>query len=108
MKLFTSDAEVISIGMDYLYFVSPFYVVFTAMFTIGGVMRGAGDTMIPMLITFVALWVVRIPLCYYLSIDYGVIGIWWGIPMAWFAGAVLSFIYYLTGKWKSKSLVKPA
>jgi len=106
MRLFTSDAEVIAIGMDYLYIVSPFYVVFTVMFTIGGVMRGAGDTMIPMLITFIALWVVRIPLCYYLSLDMGVIGIWWGIPVAWFTGALLSFIYYLTGKWKTKSLVK--
>ncbi len=106
MRLFTNDPEVISIGMDYLYIVSPFYVVFTIMFTIGGVMRGAGDTMIPMLITFIALWVVRIPLCYYLSLDMGVLGIWWGIPMAWFTGALLSFIYYLTGKWKSKTLVK--
>jgi putative MATE family efflux protein len=106
MRLFTDDPEVISIGMDYLYLVSPFYVVFTAMFTIGGVMRGAGDTIIPMIITFVALWVVRIPLCYYLSLDMGVIGIWWGIPGAWLAGAILSFIYYLTGKWKTKALVK--
>lgn len=106
MRLFTNDAEVITIGMDYLYIVSPFYVVFTVMFTIGGVMRGAGDTMIPMLITFIALWVVRIPLCYYLSLDMGILGIWWGIPMAWFTGALLSFIYYLTGRWKSKSLVK--
>ncbi|MEN8225075.1 MAG: MATE family efflux transporter [Bacteroidota bacterium] len=106
LKLFTNDAEVISIGMDYLYTVSPFYVVFTAMFTIGGVMRGAGDTMIPMLITFIALWVVRIPLCYYLSSDMGVSGIWWGVPGAWLTGALLSFIYYLSGKWKSKALIK--
>jgi len=106
MRLFTNDAEVIAIGKEYLYTVSPFYVVFTAMFTIGGVMRGAGDTMIPMLITFIALWIVRIPLCYYLSIDMGILGIWWGIPMAWFTGALLSYIYYLTGRWKTKALVK--
>ena len=106
MKLFTNDPEVITIGMEYLYIVSPFYVVFTAMFTIGGVMRGAGDTLIPMLITFIALWVIRIPLCYYMSQEMGVTGIWWGIPVAWFTGALLSFIYYLTGKWKAKALVK--
>jgi putative MATE family efflux protein len=106
MRLFTSDQEVIAIGVEYLYIVSPFYVVFTAMFTVGGVMRGAGDTMIPMLITFIALWVVRIPLCYYLSLDMGVTGIWWGIPGAWLTGLVLSFIYYLTGRWKAKALVK--
>ena len=91
--------------MNYLYIVSPFYVIFTTMFTIGGVMRGAGDTFIPMLITFIALWVVRIPLCYFLSIDLGVNGIWWGVPGAWLTGALLSYIYYLTGRWKSKALV---
>ncbi len=106
MRLFTNDPDVIRIGMEYLYIVSPFYIVFTAMFTVGGVMRGAGDTLIPMLITFTALWVVRIPLCYYLSLDLGVNGIWWGIPGAWFTGALLSFIYYMTGKWKSKALVR--
>lgn len=107
MRLFTSDEEVIRLGTEYLHIVSPFYVIFTAMFTVGGVMRGAGDTMIPMLITFIALWVVRIPLCYFLSLDLGVIGIWWGIPGAWLTGAFLSFMYYLTGRWKSKTLVKP-
>jgi putative MATE family efflux protein len=106
MRLFTSDPEVIRTGTEYLYIVSPFYVVFTAMFTIGGVMRGAGDTLIPMLITFIALWVIRIPLCYYLSLDMGVTGIWWGIPGAWFTGALLSYIYYLTGRWKTKMLVR--
>lgn len=105
MRLFTSDEEVIRIGTEYLYIISPFYVVFTAMFTIGGVMRGAGDTLIPMLITFIALWVVRIPLCYFLSEHLGVTGIWWGIPGAWLTGALLSFLYYLTGRWKSKALV---
>lgn len=106
MRLFTSDEIVIALGMKYLYIVSPFYVVFTAMFTIGGVMRGAGATMIPMLITFIALWVVRVPLCVYLSEEMGVTGIWWGIPMAWFTGAILSYFYYLSGKWKSKGVVK--
>jgi putative MATE family efflux protein len=106
MRLFTNDPVVIELGKQYLFIISPFYVVFTAMFTIGGVMRGAGDTIIPMLITFIALWVVRIPLCYYLSQDMGITGIWWGIPMAWFTGALLSFIYYKTGRWKRKALVK--
>lgn len=106
MRLFTDDPVVVELGKEYLFIISPFYVVFTAMFTIGGVMRGAGDTIIPMLITFIALWVVRIPLCYYLSQDMGITGIWWGIPMAWLTGVLLSFIYYKTGRWKRKALVK--
>lgn len=106
MRMFTDDPVVVELGKEYLFIISPFYVIFTTMFTIGGVMRGAGDTLIPMLITFIALWVVRIPLCYYLSHDMGITGIWWGIPMAWLTGAFLSFIYYMTGRWKSKALVR--
>jgi putative MATE family efflux protein len=106
MRMFTDDPTVVELGKEYLFIVSPFYIIFTAMFTIGGVMRGAGDTMIPMLITFIALWIFRIPVCYFLSQNIGVTGIWWGIPLAWFMGALLSYIYYTTGRWKSKALVK--
>lgn len=106
MGLFTSDIGVIEIGVQYLRIVSVFYIAFTAMFTIGAVMRGAGDTLVPMIITFIALWVVRIPLCYFLSLKMGAIGIWWGIPIAWIFGMIFSYLYYLTGRWKSKVLLK--
>ncbi len=106
MQMFTSDENVIIIGIEYLQIVSFFYVTFTAMFTIGAVMRGAGDTLIPMFITLFALWVVRIPLCYYLSLYMGPKGIWWGIPIAWIVGMTLSYLYYLTGKWKTKVVIR--
>ncbi|MBU2652202.1 MAG: MATE family efflux transporter [Bacteroidetes bacterium] len=106
ISLFTSDPEVIEIGAKYLQIVSPFYIVFTTMFVVGGVMRGAGDTLIPMIITFFALWVVRIPACYLLAQKLGATGIWWGIPMAWVIGLILSYSYYRTGKWKSRVIVK--
>ena len=105
MRLFTNDAEVIAIGKDYLQIVTGFYIVFSSMFVVGGVMRGAGDTFIPMLITFFALWVVRIPLGYYLSEHMGYHGIWWCIPIAWVVGLAMSFAYYLTGRWKKKVVV---
>ncbi len=104
MRLFTNEPSVIEIGVQYLKIVSFFYIVFTTMFTIGGVMRGAGDTLIPMIITFVALWLVRIPLCYFLAQKMGVVGIWWGIPIAWFFGMSFSYFYYLTGRWKTKTV----
>ncbi len=105
MQLFTSDENVIAIGIEYLQIVSFFYIAFTTMFTVGAVMRGAGDTLVPMFITFFALWVVRIPVCYYLSEQMGAVGIWWGIPIAWIVGMSLSYLYYLTGRWKTKSVV---
>jgi putative MATE family efflux protein len=106
MRLFTNDADVIEIGKGYLQIVTGFYIVFSSMFIVGGVMRGAGDTFIPMLITFFALWVVRIPAGYYMGEHFGVAGIWWAIPVAWVIGLSMSYTYYLSGRWKRKSIVK--
>ncbi|MDD4087437.1 MAG: MATE family efflux transporter [Bacteroidales bacterium] len=107
MQLFTTDMEVVEAGKDYLYIVSAFYLLFSAMFVMNGVLRGAGDTLIPMFITLFALWVIRIPASWFLAQHFGPKGIWWGIPVAWGIGAVFSFIYYRTGHWKMKSVVNP-
>ena len=89
------------------------------MFVYGGVMRGAGDTLIPMFITLFSLWIVRIPAAVFLSQEtieifgltikgagMGQSGIWWSIPSGWGIGLVLSYIYYRTGRWKRKGVIK--
>jgi len=106
MNLFTNDREVIRLGNQYLTIVSSFYLTFTLMFIYNGVMRGAGDTLVPMFITILSLWLIRIPMAWFLSRVIGVEGIWWSIPAGWIVGLALSFIYYKSGRWKTKAVVK--
>ncbi|MEX0981486.1 MAG: MATE family efflux transporter [Bacteroidales bacterium] len=106
MGWFTQDTEVIKIGGNYLTIVTSFYLVFTSMFIFGSVMRGAGDTLIPMFITLFSLWLVRIPAAFILSNKFGDTGIWWSIPTGWTMGLILTLIYYSMGRWKSKVVVK--
>jgi Na+-driven multidrug efflux pump len=106
VSLFTNDPEVVHIGKDYLYIVSPFYVVFASLFVMMGLLRGAGDTITSMIITIISLWLIRIPASYLLSVKFGTIGIWWGIPVAWIIGLTFSYFYYKTGRWKKKAIVK--
>jgi putative MATE family efflux protein len=106
MSFFTKDREVIRLGDQYLTIVSSFYIIFTLMFIFNGIMRGAGDTLIPMFFSLISLWIIRIPLAWFLSRRLGATGIWWAIPVGWFIGLSLSFIYYKTGRWKTKSVVK--
>ena len=106
MKAFTPDTDVINIGKEYLYVVSAFYIIFTTMFINMGVIRGAGDTIIPMFISLFSLWLVRIPLAWIMSKSFSYHGIWWAIPIAWLSGMILTYIYYRSGKWKNKSVVK--
>lgn len=106
MRAFTNDANVIEIGHDYLTIVSLFYILFAIMFIFTGVMRGAGDTFIPMLITLLSLWLVRIPFAYFLSGRMGSeAGIWWSFPVGWGVGLILAWAYYSTGNWKKKVIV---
>ncbi|MDI3520334.1 MAG: hypothetical protein PWQ06_1207 [Anaerophaga sp.] len=104
MSLFTDNKEVIKYGKDYLVIISSFYPVFATMFTMHGTLRGAGDTLIPMFITMISLWIVRIPLAAYLSAQIGVVGIWWAIPCGWSIGLIGTISYYLSGKWKNKGV----
>ena len=106
MKLFSNDAAVIAVGREYLITVSLFYLLFSTMFVFNGLLRGAGATLIPMFITLFSLWLVRIPLAVFLSKYMGEQGIWWAIPIAWFFGALGAFIYFRSGKWKNKGVVK--
>ncbi len=106
MRLFTNDTEVVRLGDQYLTIVSLFYVLFTLMFIYNGIMRGAGDTLLPMFFTLFSLWMIRIPVAYFLSAEIGPAGIWWSIPASWLIGLALSFGYYKSGRWKRKAVVK--
>lgn len=108
MSLFTQDPEVIKIGQDYLVIVSSFYLLFSIMFSFTGFLRGAGATLIPMITTFTALYLIRIPAATLLSGIIGVNGIWWAEPMGTFVGMLILLIYYRSGKWKGKGVVKNA
>jgi putative MATE family efflux protein len=99
MFIFTDDADVIRIGGEYLRIVSLGYALQTLMFCFSGVIRGAGATMFTMLMTLLAMWVVRIPVALVLSRFWGTHGIWWAIVIGFSAGMTGTVLYYFFGKW---------
>jgi Na+-driven multidrug efflux pump len=107
LQIFTSDADVLSIGSVYLRIVGLSYIPFSLMFVANGILRGAGDTFPTMVFSFVSLWLIRIPLARYLSSleSLGVNGIWIAISTSSFISMMLSQTYYMLGRWKKKKLV---
>jgi len=108
MMMFTNDPAVIEIGQNYLRIIGSFYTLFSVMFVFTGLLRGAGDTLVPMFISLFSLWLVRIPVAYLLSSNpkIGMNGIWWSIPIAWGAGLIVYYWYYRLGRWKTKGVIK--
>jgi len=108
LRIFTVSPEVLVQGSTYLRTVSLGYVPMAIMFTVNGVMRGAGDTFPTMVISVSTLWLIRVPLARYLSAlpALGSNGIWWAVVASSAAGTMLSCAYYLSGRWKKRSVLR--
>lgn len=105
---FTTDADVLEAGTLYLFYIAFSYIPLSLMFTLGGVFRGAGDTMANMIITLISLWLIRVPLAAYLSKQpaLGIRGIWIAMTASPYVGLALNYFYYRWGKWRNAAVVK--
>ena len=102
MRIFTKDIDVVAIGKEYLLIIGGFFIVHGALNVYNGALRGAGDTLFPMITSLVCLWLIRIPLTYYLSSWLGRNGIWWAIGISITIGLIVTFVYYKMGFWKRR------
>lgn len=102
MRIFAKDIDVVAIGKEYLLIIGGFFIVHGALNVYNGALRGAGDTLFPMITSLVCLWLIRIPLAYYLSSWLGRNGIWWAIGISITIGLIVTFVYYKMGFWKRR------
>ncbi len=107
INIFTLDQKVITIGGQYLLIVASSYFLLAAMFVTNGVIRGAGATFAGMAFTIFSLLIIRLPVAYLLSGKIGLTGLWISFPASWASGFLLSFYYYISGKWKEKKIAQP-
>ncbi|MVO99039.1 MATE family efflux transporter [Paenibacillus lutrae] len=105
LGLFLPEGRAIEIGMTINTITLWSFVIFGITFVVSGVVRSTGAVMVPLLITFLALWCMRIPLSYYLADSYGLDAVWWSFPIGFTAGSLLSVAYYFWGNWKKASML---
>ncbi|MGQ9473821.1 MAG: MATE family efflux transporter [Candidatus Caldatribacteriaceae bacterium] len=110
IHIFTTDPQVLELGIVYLRIASFSYLPLALMFAYNGFLRGAGDTFQAMLNTILTLWIVRIPLAKILSSlpQLQERGIWISQIIGPTAGFLIAYGYYLTGRWQNKILVRPS
>lgn len=105
LGLFSDTGNVQTIGTSYLKVAGIFWFLFAVMNIYTSFFRALGHTFVPMIISFVALLLIRLPLSYILSIRFGTDGIWYGAPISWFIGVAIYLIYYKKSNWlKAKPL----
>ncbi len=64
VAFFSGTPEVVHAGAVYLRCIMPFYVMFAVMFCLNNAMRGAGDSVFPMVDVILSLILVRVPAVY--------------------------------------------
>ena len=105
MRMFSPSDPVIAAGMAYLYRILPFHWLLAILFVINGVMRGAGEMIMPVISTTISLLLARVPSAYLIAHYIGRDNIYFSFPIGWALGLVLALTYYLSGRWKRKSIV---
>ena len=94
-----SSSGVIDVGRQYLFVVTPFYIVVCIKFVCDSVLRGAG-AMRPFMITTFSDLIIRVVLSIVLFHVWRELGIWLSWPIGWFLGSGLSVLFYKTGAWR--------
>lgn len=100
--IFTTDPEVLGIGVDALRTLSYGYVFYAwGMATVQG-FNGAGDTRTPTWIHFVAFWMVEIPLAWTLAkhFEMGPPGVFWSVCLSESLLALIAIAMFRRGGWK--------
>lgn len=113
LGVFSNNAAVIDVGYGMMAILAIGYIAFSQSQTYGGILRGAGDTMPALWISIITTVFLRVPLAYlaaYLSRSAE-----WpnGHPYSlsisllasWLVGALLTWLWYKKGSWRSKSVV---
>lgn len=114
LGFFTENETVIALGTRQIRILAVGYIAVGLYQVFTGIMRGAGDTMPAMWISFITTVVIRTPLAYILaaltkSEEYPAgnpVSIFVSLLVSWILSAIISYIWYRTGKWKEKAIVK--
>jgi multidrug resistance protein, MATE family len=90
-SIYTSDPAVLALGAVLIRIAGVFQVFDGLQVVCAGILRGVGDTRVPMVLGLVGFWAVGIPISAYLGLATaaGAVGLWWGIVAGLAAVALL-------------------
>ena len=100
LGIFSTDEVVLALGLQYTFFLVPTYFNFTGTELLGGVIKGAGNSFVPMLITGVSAFAIRSLWAMFAPMIWpGMNTIMLSYPISWSVSTVLFIIYYNFGSW---------
>jgi len=106
IRIFSPDPELIEMTSTFLRIAVASFLALGFSSIFEQCLSGAGDTLPPMLIDMLNIWLVTLPLAYFLPLatNLGVYGVRWAIVVGSITAAVAFVIYFQLGRWKRKKV----
>lgn len=100
--LLPSQPEVAKIASHYIMFIAATEIFFAYGMVMVGGMQGAGDTLTPLLLTVISMWIIRVPLAAFLvfGMKMGADGCWLSMSATQLVQGILAMLLFGMGRWK--------
>jgi putative MATE family efflux protein len=107
LKESAQSVQVLNYVRGYYHWMAFIFPCYAVIFSIQGVLRSAGDTMALLVLSFLAMFVIRIPLAYVLAGPGGLRqdGIWIAMVTSSALAVVLNWLYYRKGTWQNRRIL---
>ena len=104
IRIFSTETGLVEIASTFIRIEAAGYLVMGFVAVLPMCISGAGDTLPPMLFSLLMIWVVLLPLAFFLPqvTNLGMYGVRWAIVASVVAGAVAYTTYFRLGRWKRK------
>ena len=107
---FTETESLIDLATRMIRIMAVGYICISVTQVLGGVMRGAGDTVTPMWVSIISTIIIRVPTAYILAyltrtpeFPHGKpIALFGSLVISWTLGMIISVIVFSLGRWKKK------
>ncbi|MDV7393981.1 MATE family efflux transporter, partial [Arthrospira platensis SPKY1] len=102
VKVFGATPEVVELAGQLIRIAAASQIFMAAFFVLGGVLRGAGDTRSPLMVTLIGTIPLRLGLVWLFGFyfGWGIQGVWWACVIDWAMRAAMMFYFFRRGKWK--------
>jgi putative MATE family efflux protein len=107
VRIFNSEPGLVEICSTFLRIAAAGYLFYTFAAVLAEFLNGVGDTMIPMIAGLTTMWLIQVPLAYFLPkwTDLGVFGVRWAMVVALAGRAITYIIYIRLGRWRRLKII---
>ena len=102
--LFNKNPVIVKDGILLFHYLAVTFFFINLSIIVEKALGGAGDTFSPMVVSFIILFLVRLPLAYYLMQYFGAEGIWMGVAFSSILQGIIFAIWFSTSNWIKKKV----